>query len=110
MKPERDDRLGARGVLSQPTQRFPERLPPPEIVGEVGNPVLETLRRLCWGAFDRVCYWIVLIRLSIHDRIFGPEPPTAADLKREAGHEQLVRAFPAAGEAIEPTKYHAGQN
>jgi hypothetical protein len=37
------------------------------------------------------------------DRIFGPEPPIAADLKREADHERLVRAFVAAGEAIEPT-------
>jgi hypothetical protein len=52
----------------------------------------------------------VLIRLSIHDRIFGPEPPTPADLKRQADHERLVRAFPAAGETIDPTKCPAGQN
>ena len=99
MKPEQDDRLGARGVLSQPRECYPERLQPPEIVGEVANRVLETVRRLWWRTFDRVCYWIVLIRLSIFDRIYGPEPPTPADLKREADHERLVSAFPAAGDA-----------
>ena len=40
-----------------------------EIVGQVGNPVLETARRLWWRAFDRVCYCIVLSRLSIHDHL-----------------------------------------
>jgi hypothetical protein len=45
------------------------------------------------------------MRVSILDRIFGPEPPTPADLQREADHEQLVRALPVAGEATEPTKH-----
>jgi hypothetical protein len=120
MKPEQYDRLrrrrdwtlvsklDARGVLSQPTQRYLEGLLPPEIVGEVANPVLEAVRRFWWRAFDRICNCITLIRLSIHDRIFGPEPPTPADLKREADHERLVRDFPAAAEAIEPAKYHTG--
>jgi hypothetical protein len=31
-------------------------------------------------------------------------------LKREADHERLVSAFPAADEAIEPRKDHTGQN
>jgi hypothetical protein len=106
MKPEQDDRLEARGVFSQPRECSTESLRPPEIVGEVANPVLETVRRLWWRAFDRVCDFFVVIRLLIFDRIFGPEPPTPADLKREANHERLVRAFPAAGEAIEPIKYH----
>jgi hypothetical protein len=72
----------------------------PEIVGEVANPVLEAARRFSWRALDRVCYWIVVMRLSIRDRIYGPEPPTPADLKREADHERLIRAFPVAGETI----------
>jgi hypothetical protein len=110
MKPEQYDRLDARDVLSQTTQRYLETLRPPEIVGEVANPVLEAVRRFWWRAFDRVCNFFVLVRLSIHDRIYGPEPPTPADLKREADHERLVRAFPVAGEAIEPTRYHTGQN
>jgi hypothetical protein len=101
MKPEQYDRLHARGFLSQPTQRYLEGLLPPEIVGEVANPVLEAVRHFWWRALDRVCNCVVLVGLSIHDRIFGPEPPTPADLKREADHEQLVRAFPAAAEAIE---------
>ena len=101
MKPEQDDRLGAEIVLSQPTQRALERLKPSQIVGEVANPVLEEIRRLWWRAFDRVCGCLVLIRLSIHDRIFGPEPPTPDDVKRDADHERLIRAFPTAAEAIE---------
>jgi hypothetical protein len=32
----------------------------------------------------------------------GPEPPTPADLKREADYERLVRLFPVIGGAIEP--------
>jgi hypothetical protein len=34
----------------------------------------------------------------------GPEPPTPADLKREADYERLVRLFPVIGGAIEPIK------
>jgi hypothetical protein len=60
------------------------------------------VRRLWWRAFDRACDWIEIMKLPIQDRIFGPEPPTSADLQREANHERLVRAFPAAAEAIEP--------
>jgi hypothetical protein len=74
------------------------------------NRTLETIRRFWWRAFDRVCDCIVLIRLSIFGHIYGPEPPTPADEKREADHERLLMAFPAAAEAIEPVKYHAGQN
>jgi hypothetical protein len=33
------------------------------------------------------------------------DPPTPADLKREADHERLARAFLAAGEVIEPRKH-----
>jgi hypothetical protein len=122
MKPEQYDRLrrrrdwtlvsklDARGVLSQPTQRYLETLEPPEIVGEVANLVLEAIRRFWWRAFDRVCNCMTLIRLSIFDRICGPEPPTPADLKREADHERLVGAFPVAGKTIEPTNGYAGQN
>ena len=102
MKPEQEKHLEARGLIREPTVRSLERLQSPEIVGEVGNPVLETVRRLSWRAFDGVCNCFVLIRLSIHDRIYGPEPPTPADLKREADHERLIRVFPAAAvEAIE---------
>jgi hypothetical protein len=89
MKPERGDRLETEGVISQPTQRFLEGLQPPEVVGELSNPTLETVRRLWWRAFDRVCDWIEIMKLPIQDRIFGPEPPTSADLQREANR----RAF-----------------
>jgi hypothetical protein len=92
MKPEQDDRL--RRGRDWPPERPLEKLPPPEIVGEVANPFFETMRRLWWRAFDRVCCCSVLIRLSIYDRIWRPEPPTPEDLKREADRELLVRAFP----------------
>jgi hypothetical protein len=105
MKPEQDNSLRS---LTQPMEHSLERLRPPEIVGRMENSVLEMVRRLWWRAFDRVCYCIVFMRLSIHDRIFGPEPRTSADLEREVDHERLVRAFPAADEPIEPTKSHAG--
>jgi hypothetical protein len=86
MKPEQDDRL-RRGRDWLP-ERSLEKLPPPEIVGQVNNAVLETMRRFCWRAFDRVCYWFVLVPLLILDRIFRREPPTAVDLKRETDHQR----------------------
>jgi hypothetical protein len=71
MKPEQDYHLEAGGDLSEPSEFSVERLQPPEIVGEVANPVLELIRRLWWRAIDRVCYCLVLIRLRIFDRILG---------------------------------------
>jgi hypothetical protein len=82
---DQDDRLGG---VNLPRAGSLARLQPPEIVGEVANPLFETLRRLWWRAFDRVCYWTVVIRLSIHDRIYGAQPP--AECKREADHDDLV--------------------
>jgi hypothetical protein len=110
MKPEQDDRLERAGDHSTPREFSVEKLPPPEIVGELADPVLETVRRLWWRALDRVCGFFVLLRLSILDRTYGPDPPTPADIQREADHERLVRAFPVASEAIEPTKCQTGQN
>jgi hypothetical protein len=93
MKPEQEDGLGAGGFLDLPRECSVEGLQPPEIVGQVDNPVLEPIRRLWWRAFDRVCYCMVFIRLSIDDWIFRPEPPTPADLIRDADHERLVGVF-----------------
>ena len=45
MKPEQHDWFGKRCVVGDPTQRSLEELRPPEIVGEVANPVLEAARR-----------------------------------------------------------------
>jgi hypothetical protein len=91
MKQGQDDRLEARGVLDSPREFSFDGVRRPEIVGEVTNPVLEAIRRLWWRALDCVCAFFVLLRLSIFDRIHGPEPPTPADLQREADHERLVR-------------------
>jgi hypothetical protein len=90
MKPDRHDWLDMGGAPSQPRDYSAVSLRPPEIVGEVTNTALETMRRLWWRAFDRACYWVVLMRLSIDDRIYGPEPPTLPDEKREADEERLV--------------------
>ena len=76
MKLDQDDRFGG---VKLPRAGSLERLQPPEIVGQVGNPVLEAVRRFWWRAFDRVCDCIALIRLSIHDWIYGLKPPTSAD-------------------------------
>ena len=67
---------------------------------QLENPWLEAIRRLLWWGFDRVCYCMVFIRLSVRDRIFGPEPPTLADLIGEDDYERLVRVFPVVDELI----------
>jgi hypothetical protein len=83
MNSEQDNRLGTRGVFSHPRECSLERPQPPEIVGQIDNPVLEAIRRFSWRAFDRVCDWFVVMRLSMHDRIFGSQSPTPAELERE---------------------------
>jgi hypothetical protein len=79
MKPERYDRLEAGGVVGPPRKFSLEKLQPPEIVGQVENPLLEEIRLLWWRAVDRFCGFFMLIRLWIFDRIYGPEPATSAD-------------------------------
>ena len=83
MKSEHDNQPGARDLFGDPRECSHERLWSPEIVGQIDNPVLEAIRRFSWRAFDRVCDCVVVMRLSIHDRIFGPQPPTPAELERE---------------------------
>ena len=56
----------------------------------VANQLLEGMRRLWWRAFDRLCGCFISLRLSIFDRIHRPDPPTPADLQREANHEWLA--------------------
>jgi hypothetical protein len=67
------------------------------------------MRRLWWRAIDRVCGFFVLMLLLIHDRIYWPDPPTPADIQREADHERLVRAFPEAGEPLKPENTMPGK-
>jgi hypothetical protein len=98
MKPEQADEVGTRGIFGLPEEISLENLQPPEIVGQVDNPVLEAARRLWWRGLDRVCGFFVLIRLYIFDRIYGPEPLTSDDVQREPNHERFVRAFPAISE------------
>ena len=82
MKSAEDHRLEGRGVIRQPGECSLEGLRPPEIVGQIDNAVLEAVRRSSWRAFDRVCDCFVVLRLLIHDRIFGHQPPTPAELER----------------------------
>ena len=53
--------------------------------------------RLFWEALDRVDYAVTLVKCWVVDCIYGPEPPTPADLEREAEHERLREAFPVIG-------------
>ena len=110
MKPDHDNRLEARGDVSGPGECSRERLRAPEVVGQVNNPVLETIRRLWWRAFDRVCYSIVLIRCGSSTAFMDRNrrhPPTLNARPITSGWPRL---FPMTGETIEPTKCRAGQN
>jgi hypothetical protein len=50
--------------------------------------------RLFWVPIDRVDHAAGVTRCWVVDLIYGPEPPTLVDEKREADHERLRRAFP----------------
>jgi hypothetical protein len=56
---------------------------------------LSVLSELWSWAVDRIEYAITSARLTIVDKVCGPEPPTQADRQREAVKEELRRAFPA---------------
>ena len=70
MKPDTHD------ALDDPTRRWLAELKPPEIVGEFANPVLEAVRRFWWRTFDSLRGCFLSLRLSLFDRIHGPEPLT----------------------------------
>jgi hypothetical protein len=55
------------------------------------------LARLFWEALDRIEYALTLARCWAVDRIYGPEPATAADKQREAEYEKLRETFPMIG-------------
>ena len=80
MKPAHGDWFDERSVVGDPAQRSLDELRPPEIVGEVANPVLEAVRRLSWRVFDLICYCFVSLQLSTHYRLFGPEGTAFPDL------------------------------
>jgi hypothetical protein len=54
----------------------------------------DRLVRLFWHILDVADYATISVRLRLVDLIYGPEPPTPADMQREKEHEQLQRTFP----------------
>jgi hypothetical protein len=83
VKLEQDNQPGTRDLFGDPRGCSLESRAPPEIVGQIDNPVLEAIRRFSWRAVDRVCDWFVVLRLSMHERIFGSQSPRPAELERE---------------------------
>jgi hypothetical protein len=106
MKPEQDDRLEPGGDLSKLGEFSLERLLPPQIVGQMDNPVLERMRRLWWRVFDRVCGYFAFISCRSMTEGLRADTP---DMKRDDEHDRLFRLFPAAAETIELRKCDAGQ-
>jgi hypothetical protein len=51
------------------------------------------LLRLFWEALDRLAYAVMDARLSLFDRMYGPEPPTPADDTRGTDRERLQEVF-----------------
>jgi hypothetical protein len=72
-------KLDKHDPFDGPARRSLADLQPTEIIGQIENPVLETVRRRCWRVFDRACGCFWSLRLSILDLINGPEPETPAD-------------------------------
>jgi hypothetical protein len=80
-----------RRRLRGPLARAPRRLRPVRSARGLVLELMRWLARLFWETADRVDYAVSLARCSVVDVIYGPEPPTAADERREAEHE---KAFP----------------
>jgi hypothetical protein len=59
-----------------------------------GTDMCSRLARLFWEALDRADHAVMVSRCWLVDLIYGPEPPTPADEKREAEHARLREAFP----------------
>jgi hypothetical protein len=56
--------------------------------------LISCVTRLFWEALDRADYAVTYVKCWAVDRIYGPEPKTAADEQREVEHEKLREAFP----------------
>jgi hypothetical protein len=96
--PKMKSEHSSEDVRSGPEDRARETAQPQEIIGQVNNPVLKAVRRLCWRTLDRMQGFFVGVRLSIDDRSFGPEPETPVDLQLEQDRKRLVRALPTVDE------------
>jgi hypothetical protein len=94
MKPDQNGWFGMGGALTQPKSCRAENLETLRSSVKWRTRCSKQCVALWWRAFDRICGCVMLIRLSIQDRIYGlsrPHPPTwnARPIKR-----RLVRAFP----------------
>jgi hypothetical protein len=76
---------GLRNVLN---------LAPTENSAEWGREMFSAMGNYWWRLINGIEYGITLARLSIIDRLIGPEPPTAEDKIRERDMELLRKAFP----------------
>ena len=85
----------SRRRLREPLARAPRRLgpvgSPRELVLEMtsGETMINRVIRLFWKVLDRIDYAAGVARRWVVDLIYGPEPPTPADRRREADREQL---------------------
>jgi hypothetical protein len=80
-----------RGTLAGTASGF--RPPSPDVKIGAGPDMCSRFARLFWVALDRVDHAVVVSGAGLVDLIYGPEPPTPADEKRDADRKQLPKAF-----------------
>jgi hypothetical protein len=79
---------------------WPESQPPPSHNGRrltrlvLRDRAYRALSRNFWRVLDALDYWVMQVRLSVVDAVYGPEPETETDRQRGCDRDPLASAWP----------------
>jgi len=58
------------------------------------HPAHQALSRIFWRVLEALDYWVMQVRLSAVDAVYGPEPETEGDRQRGCDQDPLASAWP----------------
>jgi hypothetical protein len=58
------------------------------------HPAHQALSRIFWCVLEALDYWVMQVRLSVVDAVYGPEPETEGDRQRGCDQDPLASAWP----------------
>ena len=75
------------------------RFPPahnPRLLTQLASrhPAHQALSRIFWCVLEALDYWVMQVRLSVVDAVYGPEPETEGDRQRGCDQDPLASAWP----------------
>ena len=58
------------------------------------HPTYQALSQIFWRGLEALDYWVMQVRLSVVDAVYGPEPETEGDRQRGCDQDPLASAWP----------------